>query len=212
VNTIPNDYTGYASRPSYNYLECRERHLEFATPEELIDAFLQKVCPDLYDPEDDHFRDTPRRFTRMMQELTDGSENFTFTTFPAASQEMVVIKRIRFVSVCAHHLAPFTGVCHVGYIPDEKMAGISKFARHVKAYAHTLTNQEQLTANIADSLLDILEPLGVMVVMRATHSCMSVRGALAHDTETITSATRGRFSQHDKTAKAEFLQFINGAG
>jgi GTP cyclohydrolase I len=186
-------------------------NLDDATPEQLIGAFLDKVCPEIYDSEDEHFRNTPARFTRMMQELTDGSENYTFTTFKAASQEMVVIKNIQFVSVCAHHLAPFVGVCHIGYIPDELMAGISKFARHVRTYAHTLTNQETLTSMITDSLADILEPLGLAVVMSATHSCMSIRGALAHNTTTITSAMRGRFSEHDRTAKTEFLQFIAGS-
>ena len=182
--------------------------LDDYTPEQLFDAFLQKTCPDVYDPESEHFKETPARFTRMIEEMTDSSENFRFTTFKSASSEMVIIKNIKFVSMCAHHIAPFTGICHVGYIPNEQMAGISKFARHVRAYAHTLTNQEELTTNIADSLNDILEPIGVAVVMDASHSCMSTRGALAHGTTTITSAMRGVFLDHNRTAKTEFLQFI----
>jgi GTP cyclohydrolase IA len=182
--------------------------LSLATPEQLVHVLLLKACGDVYDPESEHFADTPRRFVRMLQELTDGTENFKFTTFQATGQEMVVIKDIRFISVCAHHLAPFSGVCHVGYIPEQLMAGISKFARHVRAMSHTLTVQEHLTTNIADSLDDILDPLGVAVVMNATHSCMSVRGALAHGTTTITSAMRGVFKDHTRTAKLEFMEHI----
>ena len=184
--------------------------IEDATPEQLIDAFLRKVS-DVYDPAVEHFRDTPRRFTRMMQELTDGSEGFKFTTFKSDSKDMVTIKDIRYVAVCAHHLAPFTGVCHVSYIPNEVIAGLSKFSRHVRAMARSLTSQEELTGNIADSLSDILEPHGVGVIMTGSHSCMSVRGALAHGTTTITSAMRGVYNDHDRTAKAEFLTFISGA-
>jgi GTP cyclohydrolase IA len=179
-----------------------------ATPEELFDALLRKTCPDVYEPSSEHFAQTPRRFVTMLRELTDGTENFHFTTFEANGHEMVVIKDIRFVSLCAHHIAPFTGVCHIGYIPEKLVAGISKFARHVRAMAHTLTVQEDLTTNIADSLDDILDPKGVAVVMSATHSCMSVRGALAHGTTTITSAMRGVFSEHDRTAKLEFMEHI----
>lgn len=185
-----------------------EAVLASVSPERLIHAFLQKTCGDVYDPDSEHFKDTPRRFTRMFQELTDGTENFKFTTFETGSREMVVIKDIRFVSTCAHHLAPFFGVCTVGYIPDKKMAGLSKFARHIRAMAHTLTVQEELTTNIADSLDDILDPTGVAVVMSATHSCMSIRGALAHGTTTITSAIRGVFLDHTRTAKSEFMQHL----
>jgi GTP cyclohydrolase I len=183
--------------------------LDKYAPEALFDAVLRAVCPETYNPEEDeHTARTAWRFVKMLRELTDGREDFTFTTFVAHSQEMVIVKNIRFVSVCMHHVAPFFGVCHIGYVPDKHMAGISKFSRHVRLYARTLTVQEVLTSNIANSLTDILEPRGVAVVMNATHSCMSTRGALAHGTETITSAMRGVFIDHTKTAKAEFMQLI----
>jgi GTP cyclohydrolase I len=178
-----------------------------ASPEELIHEFLMKTCPDIYNPDSEHFRDTPRRFTKMITELTS-SEDFKFTTFEASASEMVIVRAINFVSMCAHHIAPFVGTCHVGYIPAEKVAGISKFSRHVRQYAHTLTNQEALTTNIADSLDDILEPRGVAVIMQASHSCMSTRGALAHGSDTVTSAMRGVFIDHTKTAKSEFMAIV----
>lgn len=183
--------------------------LDKYSPAELFDAVLRKVCPEVYDPEgDEHYSNTAVRFVRMLGELTDGREDFTFTTFKADSRELVIIRDIKFVSMCKHHIAPFYGVCHVGYIPEEKIAGISKFARHVRLYARTLSIQEELTSNIADSLNDILDPKGVAVIMKATHGCMSTRGALAHGTETITSAMRGVFADHERTAKAEFMQLI----
>jgi GTP cyclohydrolase I len=184
--------------------------LDDFTPEQLIDAFLSKVCPDIYDPESEHFRDTPRRFTKMLTELTDSTEDFTFTTFDAISQEMVIVRGINFVSLCAHHIAPFTGTCFFAYIPSKKMAGLSKFVHTVRVYSHTMTNQEALTANIADCLDDTLDPMGVAVLMQASHGCMTTRGGLAHGTDTVTSAMRGVFNMHDRTAKSEFMTIIAG--
>ena len=177
-------------------------------PEQLMDALLKQVCGHVYDSDDPHMAETPRRFVKMLGELTDSSETFTFTMFESDSREMVIERNISFVSVCAHHLAPFVGTCQLGYIPDGKIAGLSKFPRHIQAMARTLTNQEDLTRNIVESLMDILEPRGVALVMEATHSCMSHRGARAHGTTTITSAMRGIFEDHTKSAKVEFLSLI----
>jgi|SRR5215831_4375982 len=185
--------------------------LEEALPEELFRAFLTKVCPEIYDPYSEHFADTPRRFTQMVQELTNGDEtSWRFTTFKSDSREMVINKNIKFVSLCAHHVAPFTGVAHIGYIPDGQVAGLSKFARYVQAAAHTLTSQEDLTTTLADQLTDILNPTGLAVVMEATHSCMTNRGALAHGTETTTSAMRGVFLHNTRGSKTEFFQLLRG--
>jgi GTP cyclohydrolase IA len=195
----------------WNGYECVPKlPLDDATPEELIDAFLQKVCPDAYDPASPHMMDTPRRFTSMVREMTDGSEKWKFTTFESDSSELVVERGILFTSLCAHHIAPFSGVCHVGYIPEGKIAGLSKIARQVRSSSKMLTNQEELTSTIADTLNDILDPKGVAVVMKASHSCMTVRGALAYGTETLTSAMRGVFQTNLNDSKTEFLRLLNG--
>jgi len=187
--------------------------LSMYEPEQLFSAFLTKVCPDIYDPTSEHFAETPRRFTQMVRDLTNGDEStWRFTTFKSHSREMVINKNIKFVSLCAHHVAPFTGVCHIGYIPDGQVAGLSKFARYVQAAAHTLTNQEELTTTLADQLMDILNPIGVAIVMEATHSCMTNRGALAHGTETTTSAMRGVYLEDSRGAKSEFFQLLRGIG
>jgi GTP cyclohydrolase I len=181
--------------------------MDDATPEELMAVILNQVMPD-FDWENDDVRETPRRFIKMLRELTDASENWKFTTFKSDSKEMVIVKNIRFVSLCSHHLAPYTGVCHVGYIPDGEIAGLSKLARQVQTAAKMPSVQEEMTTAIADALNDILDPSGVIVVMRAHHSCMSLRGALAHEAETITSAVRGVFYSNERGIKEEFLRLI----
>jgi GTP cyclohydrolase I len=182
--------------------------LDKYSPEELIDAFLRQVVGEGYDPARPDMADTPRRFTQMVRELTDGSEPWKFTLFPTSSKELVVERNIPFTSLCAHHVAPFSGVCHVGYIPGSHLAGLSKIARQVDASAKMLTGQEELTTNITDILEDILDPKGVAVIMKATHSCMTIRGALAHGTETITSAMRGIFLSNLNGCKTELFDLI----
>jgi GTP cyclohydrolase I len=172
--------------------------------------FLQKVCGEAYDPTSPHMVDTPRRFVDMVRELTNGQEKWTFTTFTSDSKELVVEKNILFTSLCAHHIAPFSGVCHIGYIPDGRIAGLSKLARQVQSSAKMLTNQEELTSAIADTLNDILDPKGVAVVMKAQHSCMTIRGALAYGTETITSAMRGIFQADVNGCKTELFNLLGG--
>jgi GTP cyclohydrolase I len=158
--------------------------------------------------DDEHGKDTPKRFAAMLMELTT-PEEFTFTTFPAKGMdEMIVVGPIPFVSVCNHHVIPFVGSAWVGYIPGELMAGLSKFARVVQHYAKALQVQERLTVQIADYLEEELEPKGVAVVLKAEHFCMTVRGVQTPGVLTTTSAMRGVFSEHDKTAKAEFLDWI----
>lgn len=155
-----------------------------------------------------HGADTPRRFIQMLRELTT-PEQFEFTTFPAQSQNMIVIRDIPFSSVCSHHVIPFVGYAHVAYVPDEKIAGLSKFARLVRAQARKLQVQETLTMEIADIIDQVLQPLGVGVVMEAEHLCMTIRGVQAPGAKTRTAEMRGVFSNHEKTAKAEFLSAIN---
>ena len=157
--------------------------------------------------DDEHGRDTPTRFAAMLRELTTPQE-YTFTTFVATGDEMIVIGPIPFVSVCNHHVIPFVGNAWIGYVPGDVMAGLSKFARLVQANAKALQVQERLTVDIADELESRLEPVGVAVLLKAEHFCMTVRGVQTPGVMTTTSAVRGVFADHTKTAKAEFMQLI----
>lgn len=155
----------------------------------------------------DHTADTPARFWKMLQQMTDRStEDFKFTTFPnKGNDEMVILNPIPFYTLCAHHVVPFFGSAHVAYIPDKKLAGLSKFARAVKYQAKGLWVQEELTTAIADFLEGMLEPKGVAVVMRAEHMCMAMRGVAVANVITTTSAMRGVFLDPNKGARQEFL-------
>lgn len=159
---------------------------------------------------DDHGRGTAARFVRMLSELTT-PEEFEFTCFPNEDKvdEMVIVKDIPFVSVCNHHIVPFVGVAHIGYIPDKKIVGLSKFARVVRFYAKQLQVQERLTDQVANFLEENLAPVGVAVVMEAEHMCMTIRGVQTPGSKTITSSMKGVFGDHERTAKAEFLNRIN---
>lgn len=162
------------------------------------------------DVKSDHGKDTPRRFVEMLKELTTPPD-IKWKTFPNdGMDEMIVTKRIPFVSLCSHHVIPFMGTAVIGYIPKNLIAGLSKFARVVHHFAHGLQVQEQLTKQIADFLEQRLEPLGVAVALEAEHLCMTIRGAQVPGATTYTAAMRGRFADHERTAKIEFLQHVNG--
>ena len=154
-----------------------------------------------------HSTDTPRRFVEMLKELTT-PENFVFTTFPATSRDMIVVKNIPVVSLCAHHVVPYRGFAQVGYIPEAEVAGLSKIPRLVRALAKGLTVQEELTAEIAEHLSKHLNTEDVAIVVECEHLCMTIRGVQAPGTETYTARMLGVFSQHDRTAKDEFLRAI----
>jgi len=158
---------------------------------------------------DEHGRGTAARFVRMLEELTTPQE-FEFTTFPNDDgvDEMVIVKDIPFTSVCNHHVIPFVGRAWIGYIPNNRIAGLSKFARVVHYFAKRLQVQERLTQQIADEIMHVLDPLGCIVVMEAEHFCMTVRGVQAPGVTTTTSAVKGVFADHDRTAKDEFLRLI----
>lgn len=158
---------------------------------------------------DSHGANTPKRFVAMLRELTTPDE-FEFTTFPNEDNvnEIVVVQDIPFVSLCNHHVIPFVGVAHVGYIPGDKLVGLSKFARVVRHFAKSLQVQERLTMEVAEYMMENLDPLGVAVVMEAEHMCMTIRGVQTPGTKTTTSAMLGVFGDHERTAKAEFMQII----
>jgi GTP cyclohydrolase IA len=160
------------------------------------------------DVETPHGRDTARRFVQMLIELTT-PEEYNFTTFPADYDEMIIVRDITFVSLCNHHVVPFNGVAHIGYVPDERMAGLSKFARAVKYFSASLQVQEELTSDIAEFLNNVLKPKGVIVMMEAEHLCMTIRGVQSPGAMTRTTCVKGVFADHTKTAKAEFLSAIN---
>ena len=156
---------------------------------------------------DVHGENTPKRFAAMLRELTT-PQDFEFTTFPAEDQDMIVMHDIPFVSVCNHHVIPFVGKAWIGYIPNQKIVGLSKLARCVQYYAKNLQVQERLTRQIAEYLMENLDPLGVAVVLEAEHFCMTIRGVQTPGTITTTSKMTGVFEDHDRTAKAEFMAII----
>jgi GTP cyclohydrolase I len=152
---------------------------------------------------------TPMRFTEAFLELMGQNDDpWEFTTFESTCDEMVIIKDIDFVTLCEHHLLPFIGVAHIGYIPQGRIAGLSKIARAVKDCCRGLWAQEVLTAVIADYLTDRLEPSGVAVVMEAEHTCMGIRGVKTARARTTTSCMRGVFLDHTRLARSEFLGLI----
>ncbi|MEU0968006.1 GTP cyclohydrolase I FolE [Streptomyces sp. NPDC005917] len=164
------------------------------------------------DPDREGLRQTPARVARAYRELLAGNqqspEEVLTTTFDLGHDEMVLVKDIEIVSLCEHHMLPFHGVAHVGYIPAEtgKITGLSKLARLVEVFARRLQVQERLTTQVADSLMRILEPRGVIVVVEAEHMCMSVRGIRKPGAKTTTSAVRGQL--RDATTRAEAMSLI----
>lgn len=166
------------------------------------------------DPERDGLKDTPARVARAYAEMFRGlrmaPEDVLTTTFDLGHDEMVLVKDIELYSTCEHHLVPFHGVAHIGYIPNEngRITGLSKLARLVDVFAKRPQVQERLTTQIADSLVRILEPRGAIVVLEAEHLCMSMRGVRKPGARTITSAVRG--SLRDPATRAEAMALIVG--
>ncbi len=166
------------------------------------------------DPDRDGLLDTPERVARAWEELGAGYdvdvEEVLGTTFDIDHDELVLVKDIRLVSTCEHHLLPFTGVAHVGYIPsaDGKVTGLSKLARLVEMYGRRLQVQERLTTQIAEALITQLGARGVIVVIEAEHTCMTMRGVRKPGSRTVTSAVRGQL--RDPATRAEAMSLILG--
>jgi GTP cyclohydrolase I len=157
------------------------------------------------DPSSEHLADTPRRVAAAYAELLTPRE-FSLTTFPndEGYDELVLARDIPLHSLCQHHLLPFTGVAHVGYLPGARILGLSKLARVVEMFARRLQVQERLTKQIADWLQDHLEPKGIGVVIEAEHLCMSMRGVQARGCRTVTSALHGLLRE-DARSRSEFF-------
>ncbi len=165
------------------------------------------------DPDREGLLDTPARVARMYEEvfagLTEDPARHFEVTFDEHHEEMVLVKDIPFYSMCEHHLVPFFGKAHVAYIPasDGRICGLSKLARLVEAFAKRPQVQERLTSQIADTLIEQLDPQGVIVVLEAEHMCMSMRGVKKPGSQTVTSAVRGVFEKSAPT-RAEALSLI----
>ncbi|MEX0749942.1 MAG: GTP cyclohydrolase I FolE [Dehalococcoidia bacterium] len=164
-------------------------------------------------PDREGMRRTPNRVARMYVELFEGlrvdPKSHVDVGFEVGHEEMVILKDIPFYSVCEHHFMPFHGIAAVGYIPDGRVVGLSKLARLVDGYARRPQIQERLTGQIADSLMETLEPDGVAVVIEAEHLCMTQRGVKKPGSRMVTSATRGLFRKNEVT-RAEFLSLVRG--
>lgn len=166
------------------------------------------------DPDRDGLKDTPARVARSYAEIFSGMtqvpQDVLTTSFEIGHEELILVRDIEVYSTCEHHLVPFHGVAHVGYIPgpDGRVTGLSKLARLVDVYARRLQVQERLTSQIADALTEYLKPQGVMVVIECEHLCMSMRGVRRPGSRTITSAVRGQL--RDPATRAEAMGLVLG--
>lgn len=162
------------------------------------------------DPERDGLKDTPARVARALKENFEGlwqsPEDVLTTTFDIGHEELVIIRDIEVFSHCEHHLTPFHGVAHVGYIPSGKITGLSKVARLVDLFSRRPQVQERLTSQIADAMVKILDPMGVIVIIDCEHLCMSMRGVRKSHARTTTSAVRGVL--RDPATRAEAISLI----
>ena len=190
------------------------------TPGPLDHGRLQAAVTELLagigdDPGREGLRETPRRIADMYAEIFSGMQvdpaDFLKVTFAVAHDEMVILRNVPFYSMCEHHLLPFHGEAHVGYVPDGRIVGISKLARVVEACARRPQVQEALTSQVAETIMKGLNPDGVAVVIDAEHLCMAMRGVQKPGSRMVTSAMRGSFRKSPVT-RAEFLSLVQGSG
>ena len=211
----------------------RKRSLSVAAPDEVVankkpreedPETLEKMtqaCRTILecigeDPEREGLVKTPARWAKALLFMTKGyhqtcEEVTNGAVFSEDHDEMVVVRNIDIHSLCEHHMVPFSGRVHIGYIPNGKVLGLSKLARIAEVYARRLQVQERLTRQIADAIVDAVEPLGVAVVIECTHMCMQMRGVQKVGASTTTSSVRGSFESNPKT-RAEFFSIIHGSG
>jgi GTP cyclohydrolase IA len=182
-----------------------------ARKEALVRSMLAEIGED---PEREGLRRTPLRVAKAMDFLTSGYQLSAESIIKGAVfaedvREMVVVRDIEFYSMCEHHMLPFFGHAHVGYLPNGKVVGLSKVARVVDVFARRLQVQERLTNQVADAMMEHLGAHGVAVVMEASHTCMMMRGVQKQRSTTVSSAMRGAFETDSRT-RAEFMSFIRG--
>ena len=185
-------------------------------PESSLQPLMRELLASLgEDPSRDGLRKTPERMEKSLRWLTRGYDlNVRDVIGDALFEEdydnMVLVRDIEFYSMCEHHMLPFFGQAHIAYIPNGKVVGLSKMARVVDVFARRLQVQERLTDQIADAIDEVLDPLGVGVVVEAAHFCMMMRGVEKQNSRTITSALRGSFKE-DRSTREEFLRLVHGA-
>jgi GTP cyclohydrolase I len=178
-----------------------------------MQALIRQLLAELgEDPTREGLLNTPKRVEKALKFLTSGyeaniDEVLNGALFTVDYNEMVIVKDIDFYSLCEHHLLPFFGKCHVAYIPTTKVIGLSKIPRLVDVFSRRLQVQERLTNQIANIILDTIHPMGVAVVMEATHLCMSMRGVEKQNSFAVTSAMLGTFHSDPRT-RSEFLELI----
>lgn len=177
-------------------------------PQQLVRSLLEYIGED---PEREGLRDTPKRVVKSYKKLFSGYDQKpedVLTVFgDELYDEMIVVKAIEFYSMCEHHMLPFYGKAHVGYIPDGKIIGLSKIPRLVEMYARRLQNQERMTSQIAQGLYEVLKPKGVGVIVEAEHFCMMARGVEKQHSFVTTSSLRGLFKKELNT-RNEFLRHV----
>lgn len=167
------------------------------------------------DPDREGLRDTPVRVTKAMKFLTNGYRQSVEKTlnealFTVEYDEMVIVKDIEIYSLCEHHLLPFFGTCHVGYLPRDKVIGLSKIPRIVDIFARRLQVQERLTQQVAETIRDAIKPRGVAVIIEARHFCMMMRGVQKRNASMVTSAMLGKF-RDDQRSRSEFLNLVGSS-
>lgn len=198
---------------SGHYASSLEPHSESEVYDEHFESLIRQMLSRLgEDTEREGLMRTPLRVAKAMDFLTSGydlnaleiARNAVFTE---DCHEMVLVRDIEFYSLCEHHMLPFFGRAHVAYLPNGKVIGLSKVARVVDVFARRLQVQERLTNQVADALMQALNPHGVAVVMEASHTCMMMRGVQKQNSSTVTSAMRGTFEQDART-RAEFLSLL----
>lgn len=178
-----------------------------------LESLVRRMLAELGEnPEREGLKRTPARIAAALRFLTSGygqivREVVQGAIFTNDCNEMVIVKDVEFYSQCEHHMLPFFGRVHVGYVPDGKIIGLSKIARIVDVYARRLQVQERMTGQIADGLMDIIKPRGVGVVVEASHFCMMMRGVQKQNSSTLSSAMRGSF-QSDARTRMEFMDLI----
>ncbi len=196
--------------PMDTLLKERGGAVDLARIEAAVRELLEAIGED---PSRESLVDTPGRVARMYEEIFAGLRvdpgEYLAVGFQEGHQEMVIIRDIPFYSLCEHHLLPFHGRAHVGYIPEGRVVGLSKLARVVEAYAKRPQVQERLTSQIADCVMERLAPDGVAVVVEAEHLCMTMRGVKKPGSSVITSAMRGNFRNRVAT-RSEFLALVQG--
>ena len=207
AHPLPEESTPLGSRPTLEVVD-RAHGVDLVRAERAVTDLLAALGQD---PASEQLLDTPRRVAATYAELLTPAP-FTPTTFhnDEGYDELVLVRAIPFQSLCEHHLLPFVGVAHVGYLPADRILGLSKLARVVELFSRRLQLQERLTTQVADWLQDQLAPKGVGVVLEAAHLCMSLRGVRAAGTHTVTSALHGLL-RSDPRSRQEFLALTRTA-